>query len=321
MSSAPIAFSGSRLAWADLPRRVRRTIADLAHAEVVSERSATNGFSPGYASLLELTDGTDVFVKAVSPDQNPHSPELARAEMTVARALPPGVAAPELLWSFDDGTWVILGYEAVEGRVPVHPWDRDELSVVLDALHDLATGPVPAPGALRPAEALVEELARSWVALLDDGPGLERAVDAVGADGPWLREHLDDLAAAAGTAPAAARGTSLVHGDLRADNVLLAEDRVWLVDWPHAATGGAAWLDLALMLPSVAMQGGGDPDTLFRSRPTGRDADADALRAVLAATAGFLLHGSVQPPPPGIANLRPFQHAQAVATLDWLRRF
>lgn len=316
----PIAFSGSRLGWADLPRRVRRTIADLAHAEVVSESSATNGFSPGYASLLELSDGTDVFVKAVSPDQNPDSPALARAEIDVARVLPDGVDAPELLWSYDDGSWVILGFEVVQGRTPAFPWREDELGAALDALTRLADAPAPDRSALRPVT--MGPFAERWARLAASGEDVDRAVAAVGEHGPWLRANLERLVTESRHAAAGAVGSSLVHGDLRADNMLVDTSepgRVWLLDWPHAATDGARWLDLLLMLPSVAMQGGGDPREIFAAHPTAQDADPDAVRAVLTAVTGYLVEGAVQPPPPGIANLRPFQLAQGVAALTWLR--
>ena len=62
----PLAFSGQRLDWRDLPRHVRARIAELAGAQVTAEISATSGFSPGFAAVLELADGRGVFVKAVS---------------------------------------------------------------------------------------------------------------------------------------------------------------------------------------------------------------------------------------------------------------
>ena len=77
-SAPPLAFSGQRLGWTDLPRAVRNRISSLAGARVTAESSANSGFSPGFAAILELTDGRGVFVKAVSPEQNPESPELAQ---------------------------------------------------------------------------------------------------------------------------------------------------------------------------------------------------------------------------------------------------
>jgi hypothetical protein len=120
---------------------------------------------------------------------------------------------------------------------------------------------------------------------------------------PWVTENLDRLATLeAGWAEAAA-GDTLLHADLRADNILLTESRVVLVDWPWARIG-AAWTDLLLMLPSVAMQGGPPPEEVFEGHPVGRGADRDAVTPVLAAFAGFMINGSTQPAVPGIPALR-----------------
>ncbi len=323
LPAPPRAFSGSRLAWADLPRHVRRRIAELAGAEVVSEASATSGFSPGYASVLELADGTDVFVKAVSPEQNPQSPELARAEIRVAGVLPPGVCAPDLLWHHDDGTWVVSGFDAVDGRPPEIPWRPQDLERVLAAVADLAEAGTPAPDGLPTAAESLAGVLDGWARLVDDGPAVDRAVTLVGVHGDWLRTHLDTLREWAGSAREAVTGRTLLHADLRADNVMLDHDdeQVWLIDWPHAARDGARWFDLLAMLPSVQMQGGGDPDEIFWAHPNSRGADRDAVRAALAGVAGYFVEAAVRPAPLGLSNLRPFQAAQGVAALDWLTRF
>jgi hypothetical protein len=316
-----MAFSGSRLAWSDMPRDVRARIAELAGAEVATEAPATTGFSPGYASLLELGDGTEVFVKAVSPEQNPDSPNLARAEIRALELLPPGVPAPRLRWSHDDGTWVVMGIEAVAGRVPDHPWRPDQLRRTLDVVDRLARAGTPAPEELPPLATALAGLAGTTRAMAETPADLDRAVEAVGEHGGWLAEHLADLVTWAEQAPWLATGTTLAHNDLRADNVLLGEHDAWVVDWPHACKDAPAWYDLAGLLVSVAMQGGGDPDELFWSHPTAAGADRESVRSVLAALTGYFLQGAVQPAPRGIGNLRPFQLAHGRAALSWLRRF
>ncbi|MCV2394057.1 aminoglycoside phosphotransferase family protein [Actinotalea sp. M2MS4P-6] len=317
----PLAFSGSRLAWADLPRSLKARIAELSGAAVVAEAPATTGFSPGYASLLELGDGTEVFVKAVSPEQNPDSPNLARAEIRAIESLPPGVPAPRLLWSHDDGWWVMLGIEAVPGRPPEHPWRDEQLVRVLDVITELAEAGTPAPEQLPPITVALSGLAACWPQLAAEPDDLEAAAAAVGEHGEWLRAHLDDAASWAAEAPERAVGHTIAHNDLRADNVLLGDHGVWIVDWPHASRDAPAWFDLAGMLPSIAMQGGGDPAELFWSHPTAEGADPDVVRAVVSGLTGYFVRNAVQPAPPGIANLRPFQLAQGIAALDWLRRF
>jgi hypothetical protein len=323
VTTGPLAFSGSRLHWSDLPREVRARIAELARADVVTETSATNGFSPGYAALLGLGNGTQVFVKAVSPEQNPESTDLARQEIKVAAVLPPKISAPHLWWHDDDGEWVLLGFQPVDGRAPEMPWQPDDLARALGALVDLAEYGTPAPLDLPPMEHAMAEDAAGWSLLAADDAAIDRATAGVGEHGDWVRAHLGELVDLAAAAPAACTGETLVHRDLRADNVMLApspDERVWLIDWPHTCRDGARWCDLAFMLPSVAMQGGGDPQTLFWAHPNAAGADRDAVRAVLAGITGYLVHHSVQPPPRGLVNLREFQLAQAVAALDWLRR-
>lgn len=317
LSAGPLAFSGSRLGWADLPRYVRTRIAALAGADVVSETTATSGFSPGYAATLDLGDGTSVFVKAVSPEQNPRSPELARAEARVNGMLPPEVPAPALLWSHDDGSWVLLGFTVVDARAPELPWQPADLDRALDALAGLCR--VTAPRAMAPLGGLVEPMFTGWRHLAAEPEHLERAVEAAAGDGDWVRRHLPELVEQERAGVAATRGTSLVHGDLRADNLLYEDGTVWLVDWPHAGAG-VPWFDLLAMLPSVAMQGGGDPDAIFWTHPSAATAERDDVRAVLAGMTGYLLRGAVQPAPPGLPNLRPFQLAQARTALGWLRR-
>lgn len=316
----PPAFSGQRLDWRDLPRHVRARIAELAGAQVTAETSATSGFSPGFAAVLELTDGRGVFVKAVSAEQNPVSPELARAEVRVAAALPPQVPAPRLLWSADDDDWVLLGFEVVHGRSPELPWRPDDLERVLATLTTLAgvrleTG----HGLPETADQLAEDFT-GWNRLAAlDAEQRSAFASRGGAVGQWALDHLDDLLGWERSCRPALAGDALVHGDLRADNILLdsTDHGVWLIDWPHAGVG-APWLDLAFMLPSVALQGGGDPAALFRGAPVSAGVGDDELRAVLAGLAGYFAWGALQPPPPGIPNLRGFQAAQAVATLRWL---
>ena len=93
---------------------------------------------------------------------------------------------------------------------------------------------------------------------------------------------------------------------------------VALIDWPHASIG-APWLDLAFMLPSVAMQGGGDPQTHFWGHPVSDGVTHEALRAGLAGLTGYLVASALRPAPVGIPNLRRFQRAQAATALAWLR--
>lgn len=297
---------GERLAWEALPEHVRDGIEERLGSRVVAAETQPGGFSPGLAARLRLADGRRVFAKAVGPEPNPDSPELHRREARVADALPPETPAARFVFSLEAEGWVALVFEDVPGREPQLPWRDDDLARVLDALARLADALTPAPIAAPPVEETLDELFHGWRTL-------ERHVD------DWSAEHLDELRELESGWAAAAAGATLLHCDVRADNILLTPERVVFVDWPHACVG-AAWVDLLAFLPSVAMQGGPHPWEVFESHPAGRGVPRERLQPVLAAVAGFFLQRSTLPPPPGLSTLREFQRGQGIEALAWLRR-
>ncbi|MDP9333870.1 MAG: phosphotransferase, partial [Actinomycetota bacterium] len=230
-----------------------------------------------------------MFVKAVCGSPNPESPDIHRREARIAAALPAHVPAPARRWSWDDGDWVVLAFDDVDGRAPELPWRTQELERVLAALHALATGLTPSPISLEPA---TESLARpfgGWRRIADGG------ADVVNIVPTRVRERVDDLVALESRWPESVLDDTLVHLDVRADNLLLTPDRVLVVDWPWAAVG-APWLDLVAMLPSVAVQGGPQPDDVWRAHPLNRGIDDDRVDAFIAALAGLFVHAALLPP-------------------------
>ncbi|MDX6429026.1 MAG: hypothetical protein QOE54_1392 [Streptosporangiaceae bacterium] len=307
--------AGIRLPWSAVPETLRQAVEASLGDRVIEAVTQPGGFSPGVAARLRLANGGRAFVKAVGPEPNPNSPDIHRAEARIAAALPRNAPAPLLLDSFDADGWVVLLFEDVDGTAPVQPWIPAELSRVMSAVGDLAATLTPTPV---DAPAVADRLAssfRGWRQLAeshrrgeDDAAGLDR----------WARRHLPDLAVLEAAWSDAAAGTTLAHADLRADNLLLTGDRVVVVDWPWACVA-APWFDLLAMLPSVRMQGGPMPETLFERHPVSGNADPEAVTAVLAALAGYFVRQALLPAPPGLPTLRAFQDAQGRVALTWLR--
>jgi aminoglycoside phosphotransferase (APT) family kinase protein len=153
--------------------------------------------------------------------------------------------------------------------MPQEPWVPAELDRVLHALAELAESLTPTPVAAPPVAARLKESFRGWRRLVAARNG--GADDLTGLD-PWAVLRLDRLADLESGWPEALAGTTLTHCDLRADNLLLTPDgRVVVVDWPWACVA-APWFDLLGMLPSVAMQGGPDPEEVFTAHPVSKGA-------------------------------------------------
>jgi hypothetical protein len=299
-----------RPAYDELPGTVRTWADETLGSPVCAWTSEPGGFSPGVAARLTCGDGTRAFLKAVSADVNPVSPGMHRTEASVTEALPPQLGSPRLLASYDDGTWVALLLEQVDGRPPAVPWRPEELTAALRALDRLAEVPA-LPGLPSFAERLGDEFS-CWHEMAAQGlPGDLAA---------WQREHLEDLLALETAAVDAVAGDRLLHLDARADNMLVRPDgEVVLVDWPWAAAGDPI-ADLVCFVPSAVLLGAPDPEAVLQGSATGRRADPDAVNAVLAAFTGLMEAARRRPPPPGIETVRAFQAEQARVAGAWLCR-
>ncbi|TMD02063.1 MAG: aminoglycoside phosphotransferase family protein [Chloroflexi bacterium] len=304
-SSNPPAAEGVRVHWEQLPPFIRRQIEERIGERVVRAITQPGGFSPGMAARLTTAGGREVFVKAVSEQANPDTPQMHRREAEVVAALPPEAPVPRLLWTLDEAGWVALAFEAVDGHMPVQPWRDDELGLVVAALHRLHQALTPSPIASDTASNLLATHIKGWGELREAG-GLDQ----------WSNRNLERLVELEARAPTAAVGETLLHVDVRADNLLIAADRVYFVDWPWALIG-APLVDWVGFAPSVAMQGGPQPDELLAMAEL--KVAADAIDAVIASLAGYFLAYARRPPPPGIPTVRAFQAAQGEIALRWLR--
>lgn len=294
--------SGVRIGWDDLPPSVRAAVTDIVGAPVVEAVSQAGGFSPGTADRVLLADGSRAFVKAVSAEQNEQSVMMHRAEARVTAVLPADVPAPRLLGFHDDGTWVALVFADVEGRQPHVPWQDEEVTAVLDALHRLA---VPVSG-LPALPGLLADNFGGWRRLAADPP---LSLD------PWAASNLDLLVELADRGVQALGGDRLVHVDIRADNLLIQPDgAVMVVDWPSAAIG-APWFDTLSLLLNIRLYGGEIDDSVLDVF----EPDPGAVTAVVAGLAAFFTDQAREPDPPGLPTLRRFQQDQADVMLPWLR--
>lgn len=126
-------------------------------------------------------------------------------EAVVNRAV--GAAGPRLLWQVVAGGWDLLGFECVEGRHADLAAGSADLALVADVLRA-------AQGVRAPEGAGVPPLAG-------------RFADVLPAD------ELELL-----------RGDALLHTDTNPHNLLVGNDRAWIVDWAMPAAG-PAWVDVA----------------------------------------------------------------------------
>lgn len=297
-----------RPGWTGLPAAVRAVIEARSGAPVVAARSMNAGFTPGFASRLRLADGRRVFVKAADDATRRPFADSYREEVRKLSALPGTVPAARPLWVHDADGWIVLGLEDIDGRHPARPWRSDELRLVLTALDRVAAVLTPAPETYdwQPLQG----------SLTDDPPAWERVTE--GDDTPErLRRRLAEWAQLAEIGDAALAGNSVVHADVRDDNILITPgERVWICDWNWPLLGNPAIDPLGVLVCTYG--DGHDADAWLARSETTRHLGATTVDGILALLAAYFWTACRLPTPDTSPWLRVHQRWYAGAATDWL---
>ena len=303
-SPLPHGRTARRLEWTFLPPYVRALVEQRCGAPVVEARSQGGGFTPGFASVLVCEDGSRHFVKAASTKAQRMFAHSYREEARKVRGLPSSAPAAALTWFHEDPDWVVLGLEYVEGRAPRRPWTQADLDASIAMLEHAARDLSPAPAAMALDTFAVE---------FRDFPG---HWDHVRATRPGLAHREEGAALAARFAEVTA-GDTVVHTDVRDDNILVRPDgSAVLCDWNWPAVG-AAWLDTVFLM--IGPRGDGlDVEAALASAALTRDVPAEHVDIVLALLAAYFMRQSDEPVPPTSPHLREAQWWQGEVVWDWL---
>src|SRR5260221_8711915 len=222
LPSEPPPAAGVRLDWAEVPPSVRRAIEEWLGSTIVSVTNQHGGFSPGVAARIEAANGRRVFIKVGGPRPNPDVPSIYRREGGIAAALPADAPVPRLLWSYDEGGWVAMAFEYIDGRQPVQPWRGDELDRVTDALGELSATLTPSPlpaATISAAGQVVSTNLCGWRRLRDEQPSQIAYLDS------WSSRHLDALVTLEMAAPPLVPANTFLNPHVRAVTILITAVR------------------------------------------------------------------------------------------------
>ncbi|WP_405140699.1 aminoglycoside phosphotransferase family protein [Sphaerisporangium sp. NBC_01403] len=308
----PLGFTAARPSWSDLPSELRDLITTRLGSAVVTADVQGGGFSPGAAARLGLAGGDRAFVKAIPADHVLAGKYQVEAE--TADRLPSAIPAPRLRWHGTSAGWIVLIFDDIEGRHPDLSPGSADIPTVVPAVSDMVELLTPSPlSGLPQASAGRVRWLHGWRELADSPPS-----DL----GGWEQQHLHELADLETLWGRHADGTTLVHGDIRPDNLLITTSNRtgFVVDWAQPCQG-AAWQDLTDLVPHLIMAGN-TPGAAEKALVGARAWDlvpSDVITSYAAAYAGYWTRMSRQPAPPGVPNLRNYQRRAAAAAIAWTR--
>lgn len=257
---------------------------------------ASRGYTNNSHWVAWIGGGRSVFVKQAVDEQ---SAIWLRQEHAMYEAL--DVAwAPRVCGWHDDGELPVLVLEDLSGCEFAPPWTGDRIDAVLATLAQVAAHPVPEHLPDVRATGYAEG---GWPQVAEDpGPLLSLGLCSAA----WLERALPLLLEAASFDLLA--GGSLLHLDVRSDNLFFRSSAAVLVDWNLSAVGNPDF-DVAFWLPSLHMEGGPAPERIRVISP-----------GVVALVAGFFASRAGLPIIPVAPKVRDVQRRQLAVALPWAVR-
>jgi hypothetical protein len=274
----------------DLALRIERLIG----AKVESYTPVAGGYTPA-TRLLCRTTTTSFFAKIGA---TPLTSQFLRREIHVYNSVS-GEFMPKLVAWEDHESAPILVIEDLSAAQWPPPWDERRVELVLAQIHAMHHTQV----ALASYAQVHGVRGADWPSVAaDPEPFLSLGL----ADARWLDRALPLLICQ--EARCSTDGGSLTHWDLRSDNICVTERRAIFVDWNHACVSNPK-LDLGFWLPSLAYEGGPEPERILPDAPD----IAARVSGFFAARAGL----------PGISDaprVRLVQRQQLETALPWVAR-
>jgi hypothetical protein len=209
-----------------------------------SARSADAGINSAVAAVLDTEASGPVFLKGLPDDDVAVINQLREARVS------PHVEGigPRMLWQDTVGGWDLIAFEFVEDARPVdYTPGSPDLAKFATVMGQLAKTPCP--------NVQMMTAGWRWGAYLDNTADYEIL-----------------------------EGDAFLHTDYNVGNVLITEDRAWLVDWAWA-TRGAAFIDPALVMPRLIAAGHSpdDAEAWAAQHPAWHEAAPDAITKFAAA--------------------------------------
>lgn len=254
-----------------LSPELQERIEKLIGGKIVSSTWPSGGYSIAERYVVHLDNGTSAFVK-IGVDEA--TSQWLRDEYRVYSSLKADYIPKLVAW--EDGERPILVLEDLSvGHWPP-PWSQEQVERVFKMLEKVGSTTVPSdfPPLTREGEAL-----NGWEKIAADPEGF-LSLGLVSKE--WFTEALPALLKA--EQEAQLEGDSLVHTDVRSDNICFLGDRTLLVDWNWARRGNPK-LDIVAWLPSLYVEGGAEPWSFGIHEPE-----------LISAIAGFYASHAYLPP-------------------------
>jgi hypothetical protein len=317
--------------WKSAPQAVKTEVERALGEKVISGRRVWGGYGPSATFRLKLESGGLAFFKGVDRAGNAIMQSAIRREMQVYKELP-GIQpwAPRLLGTITLDDWNILLLEFIYDARGTSPWTARHVRSAIEGLaglQDAFAGKSLPRWVDTAADFLFKPRSSDpagWWTLKRDAHNIARLAEKAGHArddaAAWLKRFVPRLMELESSISAPRGVSTLLHMDVRSDNLLFRGDgSPVLVDWPYVSSGPGV-IDTVGFMIAVAAEGGPELDQMLSwyADASGSPISSDDLLGAVAAFGGYFASRSGMPDIPGLPRVRPFQRAQLVVSLRWL---
>ncbi len=258
-------------------------IEKLVGSKPVAWKAINKGYTQAERYVMQFENGTSTFVKLATEKD---TVKWLRDEHKAYSVIKADFMPKMIAWEY--GEYPILVLEDLsKGHWPP-PWTSGQIQKVFDTLKKLAE--IKIEGDFDSLSNFKKELT-GWQKISQDPKGFL----GLGLVSPeWLEKTLPTLIKA--ESEIKLEGDSLVHTDIRSDNICFVGDKTIFIDWNWTVKGNPMF-DVVAWLPSLYAEGGPTPWSFNINEPE-----------LIVALAGFHAFSACQP-----AN---FKGAEAIRALQ-----
>lgn len=229
----------------DIPQKFIHDIETFFGAKILRGETVFGSLSASASFKIYFDDGRIIFAKGNHPAEMAHGTLNLRQEIQVYETVPIlKQISPRYLGTLNDGDedgWMLAFFQALD--VSVTPPSLDLFNAAIFSLQQEQIVPLPDYRDMNFINMLLRDEMK-WRRLRDDKKArdlfLTLFADTHAAQ-IWFDQNIETLVMLQSAALSSDHPLVLMHGDLRLDNILYAESKLFLVDWPNACRGPAVF--------------------------------------------------------------------------------
>lgn len=318
--------------WSDVPLSLVTEIEIILKSKIIKSEIVWGGYSPSASFHVILENKEEYFIKGTHPGQTAHGAEMMRQEISAYNNIPylKGISSHYIdsVSLGGEKDWLLGIWKFIEGAEKCRPWTKDKITKIIRTLANLHQNTEYKDIKEHVSKACETNHVSDFVlgtagwrkfTSIDKKNNFCALFENPDQGYAWLEEILPIFKNALDHLPNIKIKESLLHFDLRSDNILFdAKGDVRLLDWPDICWGPILF-DLVGFFPSV--QGESDLNCIDLMRIyqdiSGLSFDEEDQFAVLASISGYFADNAYRNVPPALPRLRWIQKLQLDSCLDW----